>query len=125
MDLVRNDELLVQEEVGGSIGQKAEIQGILREQMRDIKEEQHVQEKFVIPSQYDLLYQDAMSRLLRHQRIQKAFMEKDCTFTPQINKSRKYQMNISNTTASLNNVQKAATSRAASKRLYNQATKQI
>ena len=39
----------------------------------------------VPPNGYDLLYQDALSRRVRHKRIQKAFMEKDCTFTPQIN----------------------------------------
>ena len=60
-----------------------------------------------------------LARVTRHKRIQKAFMEKDCTFAPQINKT---ENDISLTISeSANQMQKAAACKAVSNRLYQHA----
>ena len=88
-ELRMNDE--IQQEVGGSSKEKSqERQGILRDLNREEKnravEDQMARTMKVVPTQYDLLYQDAMARIQRHQRIQSTFITKDCTFEPKINR---------------------------------------
>ena len=87
--------------------------------MRESGSNHNNSKKLLVPSQYDLLYQDAMARVVRHKRIQKAFIERDCTFAPQINKSENDISLTSSATAT--QMQKAAASKAVSKRLYQHA----
>lgn len=41
----------------------------------------------IVPSQVDLLYQDALQRQLRKQRIQENYLHEECTFQPNVNRS--------------------------------------
>lgn len=91
--------------------------GILKDS-NQVKVGDDVAKKIIVPSHADLLYQDAMERVVRHKRIQRAFMEKECTFSPQVNRS---DHSSTLNSSSIANTMKKKASKQVGNRLYKQA----
>ena len=68
--------------VGKFSGSKRFFSANSREEHEAIEEA--IKKAATEPSQYDLLYQDAMARALRHKRLREAFTPADCTFEPKL-----------------------------------------
>lgn len=109
------DDILSNEEVGG--------QGM----MRSLGTNDNLPKTIVVPSQIDLLYQDALQRQKRKKRLEHTVVHEECTFQPNVNRSMTVN-NLSkpppqngNHTLLSGSRTKAPNSKAVTKRLYGQA----
>ena len=102
------DDILSNEEVGG--------QGM----MRSLGTNDNLPKTIVVPSQIDLLYQDALQRQQRKKRLEHTVAHEECTFQPNVNRSMTVN-NLNDHSLMSGGRAKAPSSKAVTKRLYGQA----